>query len=414
MEKARVYVRGINRRVVRQEILDHFGAVGDVVSLTWSDGKSEDKSEKRQGYCWVEYPSGGLAQAAVQRLHHSQLCGTVLSVGIEISKEGADITSGFKAAIVSKQIRPLNPVEEYGKKRKREENLPQNSVQYSCTGVVVDGVEYPIPQGLYIFKLLSLSRNCSVATGKLLDVVLEKLKKFGNKHTKELSESMGMVNSVLKIGGIKGINWNEIDDVVVYVIGDGQVPLTALVMSLFFPTTWKFVSIDPLMDFDTSTLDTEFSSRIRVVKAMSQHYTIDLPNDHPQTCSACTAPSHSIPLEPSSTNTRDMAVDSSLSSLLSSTAEVPISVTATPTSQPPVPASTQASFPPTIVIACHSHAPLEEFWARVPAPKYCVSMPCCGKTWSDLSQPRMLEYDDYEIYSPKRHIVLYETALSHE
>ena len=65
--------------------------------------------------------------------------------------------------------------------------------------------------------------------------------------------------------------------------------------------------------------------------------------------------------------------------------------------------------PINIVIACHSHAPLQEFWNRVPGPKFCVSMPCCGKTWSSLSEIPICAYEDYEVFSPKRLIFLYHS-----
>ena len=36
-----------------------------------------------------------------------------------------------------------------------------------------------------------------------------------------------------------------------------------------------------------------------------------------------------------------------------------------------------------IVAACHSHAPLKEFWNRVPEPKICITLPCC-ENFSDI------------------------------
>lgn len=59
-----------------------------------------------------------------------------------------------------------------------------------------------------------------------------------------------------------------------------------------------------------------------------------------------------------------------------------------------------------IVVACHSHAPLAEFWARVPAPKICVTMPCC-ENYSDLPLRPIFQYDDFETFTPKRRVKIY-------
>ena len=51
----------------------------------------------------------------------------------------------------------------------------------------------------------------------------------------------------------------------------------------------------------------------------------------------------------------------------------------------------------------------KEFWDRLPSPKYAISMPCCGDalSWSKLSISAALEYEDYEVFSPKRRIYIY-------
>ncbi|CAD7950356.1 unnamed protein product [Amoebophrya sp. A120] len=60
----------------------------------------------------------------------------------------------------------------------------------------------------------------------------------------------------------------------------------------------------------------------------------------------------------------------------------------------------------TIVVACHSHAPLREFWHRVPKPKICATLPCC-ENYSDLGVTPDLQYDDFEVFTPKRRVRLY-------
>jgi hypothetical protein len=59
-----------------------------------------------------------------------------------------------------------------------------------------------------------------------------------------------------------------------------------------------------------------------------------------------------------------------------------------------------------IVIACHSHAPLSEFWGRVKSPKICVALPCCPG-FSDMDIPPDFKYRDFEIYSGKNRVKIY-------
>ena len=97
-----------------------------------------------------------------------------------------------------------------------------------------------------------------------------------------------------------------------------------------------------------------------------------------------------------------------------------------------------------VVVACHSHAPLQEFWDRLTAVTtgagvdegkeggtgittgseamtaaaatraasscYCISLPCCGKNWSTLNQAPVKVYEDYEIFSPKRRVFIYSSS----
>ena len=163
-------------------------------------------------------------------------------------------------------------------------------------------------------------------------------------------------------------------------------------MALFMPSHWRFTSIDPLMQFDPSTLHAEYAHRIDVAACLSQEYSIQ--------SSSC------IYVSKESTNT------SEVSNLIRR--EV------------------------SLVIACHSHAPLAEFWDRLPCTqpphipqthstlatatatattsvtptvlkiRLCVSMPCCGKLWSILPmESPVSEYEDYEVFSARRRVLLY-------
>ena len=66
-----------------------------------------------------------------------------------------------------------------------------------------------------------------------------------------------------------------------------------------------------------------------------------------------------------------------------------------------------------IVVACHSHAPLQEFWDRVASPKIAITMACCAQychleTGPNSEATQLLcEFDDFEVYSPKRRVCIY-------
>ena len=86
-----------------------------------------------------------------------------------------------------------------------------------------------------------------------------------------------------------------------------------------------------------------------------------------------------------------------------------------------------------IVISCHSHAPLQEFWDRLHINHSCdennddgdsthdkninnkrrmikiaITMACCSN-YAELNDDYfpVLEFDDFEVYSPKRRVKIY-------
>lgn len=61
-----------------------------------------------------------------------------------------------------------------------------------------------------------------------------------------------------------------------------------------------------------------------------------------------------------------------------------------------------------IVVGCHSHAPLHEFWQRMPMPRIAVVMPCCKSSFSNIPNIKpVFEYTDFDVISPKRKIKIY-------
>jgi hypothetical protein len=346
-----VFVRGINKRATRDAIIAHFSSFMDPSSahpfLKWTDFPKQE----RTGHCWLQYEHFEDAKTAVRSLHHSDLLGTTLSVTLEskIDQEFYFPLSTTQTAIIQRRIRVANDAETSTRaKKQRKASL----VSYSRNGVLIDGAEYPTPQGVYLRKLLETRHTCSSNdTLRLFDVIMDN--KFGTHHTKELSESMAIMNALSTLGRLTDTNW--LDDssyhTQVYVLGDGKIPFTAATMAIYMPGSWQYVSIDPIMNFDVSeVLGPVFTNKISVESMKSEDYAI--------LATKSSDPRGNLPVR-------------------------------------------------SVVIACHSHAPLQEFWDRVPQPKYCVAMPCCKAEWSALSDAPVHVYDDFEVFSPKRKIFLY-------
>lgn len=345
---AEIFVRGINKRATRESIISHFCSFMDSSSihpiLRWTDSPKH----LRTGHCWLKYDNFDDAKKAVRNLHHSNLLGTTVSVSLEskIDQEYYFPLSSTHTSLIQRHIRVTNDTETSTRAKKRR---TASSVSYSRNGVLIDGIEYPTPQGIYLRKLLETRHACSDDnTLRLFEVILDN--KFGTHHSKELSESMAILNALATLGGLTDTNW--LDDINyqtrVYVLGDGKIPYTAATMAIYMPGSWKYVSIDPIMNFDvTATLGKSFENMISVEAMKSEEYAI--------------------------------AEDKTDTNLIVRS----------------------------VVIACHSHAPLQEFWDRVSHPKFCVTMPCCKAEWSALDDTPIHVYEDYEVFSPKRKIFLY-------
>lgn len=379
-----VYVSGINKRVTRSILLAHFSPAGAIESCDFSE-------EPRKGFAWIRYETQAAADVAVRSLHHSELLGTVIVVRHELglNAAGARVAALGRgtASCPPKSIAVLESA--YGKSTRAA--VP---VTYGGRGLLVGNVEYPIPTGTYLMRLL-LQCHSSVLPRKqaLVDALLDA--HFGNRHAKELSESMAIVNAIPVCGHRTGVDLSRVEGVQVYVLGDGVLPFTAIVMLLFAPPSWRFTSIDPLMSFDPAALGPGYADRVACVAALSQDFV--------------------LPGEPAR---GDAAVPASLAGhtatpVLSPTLEADGGDAATGhrTSGDGVRETTP--LPPTlsIVVACHSHAPLQDFWDRLAGPKIAVSLPCCGKTWSLLTEPPLHEYEDYEVFSPKRRVYIYARGV---
>jgi hypothetical protein len=215
-------------------------------------------------------------------------------------------------------------------------------------------------------------------------------------------------------GGGGGGDADGVGRVGVYVLGDGVYPQTAAVLSLFFASpAWEYWSIDPLMDL--TALDGLARGGHRG-EASSGSGSIG--------CSSSSNSSSSSSNSSSDANTRTVEVRNGarIHCVRSLSQDFAL---------PPAAGAGAGGPEVCVVVACHSHAPLQEFWDRLTGPLagedgsgterrqwrrrvYCISLPCCGKAWSTLTQPPAKAYDDFEIISPKRRVFIYTNDMCAE
>ena len=131
----------------------------------------------------------------------------------------------------------------------------------------------------------------------------------------------------------------------VFVPGDGCHPNTAAALCLQVPDSWRVYSIDPRLQNFETCTLGAAASRLSVVPGMLEDFAV---------------PPH-------------------------------------------------GSFDICIVLAVHCHAPLIEFWARLPPslPALCVSLPCCGDHVGWLSEEPQAITKDKEIPSEKNTLSIY-------
>ena len=229
--------------------------------------------------------------------------------------------------------------------RKIENQNKEEIINYTSKSLKLsNGSEYPIPTGLYLMQLLRKFHSAQLPFKHQILFDILVATKNANHQGKELTECMAMVNAVIRSGHISGIDIESEKNVNIYAIADGIAPYTASALGIFMPESWQYWTIDPLLDFSEDNL-VEYKDRIHLIKMKTEEFT--------------------------------------------------------------VPDKTLTNPAVSVVIACHSHAPLQEFWDRVPPPKLGIIMPCCGKSWSSLNLEPIDVYDDFEVQSPKRKIFIY-------
>ena len=406
------------------------------------------------GKLWVRYDSIANAQKMQQLLHQIPHNGKTIMCRYELGYHpltGERLVS--RNSIHTTCIRRVQPRKgqqgscggkqqlvdsDTKKKRNRKTNTTSTAetfpANYSYKSLLVGETEYPFPSGVYMSRLISLVQKypnrsddplLQLVSNNYVPPTTSKRKSrsknqsaFGNHYAKEITESMAMVDAVERAMKLcfgrstssfqqsgSRINFGSSDCIVrVYCIGDGKYPLTAASMALHYPYVgWEFVSIDPILDSIDDVNEEQYlmhRPRIHMFTGKSQNY--------------------SIPKLPTFIDKGDDKTDEEKKGPDDDDATCDIIE------------DNDVQYVD-VVVACHSHAPLQEFWDRIlkriqndPAgnnsnnssddghpgndSKCCraiaITMPCCAN-YSDLKQPPEFVFDDNEVYSPKRKIHIY-------
>jgi len=399
-----VYLTGIHRQTSEEEIFELLSLGGtSPIELDLS----EVSFQKGGGRAWAMYRNAKDAKRTIEQLQSKIVRGCVLCARLEwgVTLDGKRITDKTTHTAILRGIQrrrgtPKKKTKESKKKKKEQRMLVEKEkgefirtidATYSHKSILIGEIEYPFPSGIYLSKLIQkLSKtNNDPSEKKYKDHhqqkqqdedllrLLSDISILGcgsvHRYVKELSEVFAMVDAVERAIKLNfGISTGDMQHpVICYCLGDGKYPIGAAALILFLPISrneknWKFIAIDPLLPKqDTSesaasqakaTIATSkinatsmLYDRIEIFSGLSQDYCIEKRTNYP----------------------------SKLSPSLS------------------------------IIVACHSHAPLEEFWERIPSPKLCVAMPCCAQFSELPKETPIFEYDNYEVYSPKRRIKIF-------
>ena len=412
-----VYLTGIDKQTDKDELVELFSIGGKTTPVEID--ASEVSFRKGGGRAWALYSNAKDARRTAEALHGKSVRGCSLCARLEwgVEKDGKRITDKTAHTAILRGIQrrrgtPKGTQVGNEQPNKKKKNKIKNKIlnakhqrgkdpfqvdisssefvaTYSHNSISIGQIEYPFPSGIYSTKLIqrlstvvgsrseeedSLQHLQRERDEKLLRL-LSDVSIIGcgsiHRYAKEVSEAFAMVDALERAIKLTfGVGAGDLPhSVICYCLGDGKYPIGAAALELFLPKTncnWRFVAIDPLLpkrgidsgvqmpsnvDVDVrGKATTQFHDRIELFSGFSQDYSIE------------------------------NGIDTSVRPLLS------------------------------IAIACHSHAPLEEFWERMPKPKLCVALPCCAQFSELLKETPILEYDNFEVYSAKRRIKIFAST----
>jgi len=506
-----VYIRGFPRTETDENVLKSLSAFDSPVEYDLT-------ARPKSGEVWARYKDANAACSTIQKLHHTSVNGSILSVKYELGldesgkrivdrsshttvirrigarKEGEE-TSAKKQKVaktcvlcVSTGIKSTTGYCNCTSKKQTSTGSAGNTstatgpgVSYTSNSICVNEMEYPFPSGMYLTRVIELTNRLQTSfayatpitdgssdpinttrteSANPLLAILTDTKSMGNKYGKEISEAMAMVDAVQRaisllppefksvatgthnptthtahtmssdIFGCNGKPASQAstrqsttsvtNQVRVYVLGDGKRPLCAAALCLHLPGHYSYYSVDPLMMpmYSCQITQSETSEQIIVP---CEHF--------------------------GAYQNRFFAL-----ALMSQDFKVPVLGTNNNEGD-----STNTTQSLSIVVSCHSHAPLQEFWERLQGPKIAITMACCadygalyahnsgekddlstnvldeadvkmaGDTITVSTNPAVtkragkrgkdglnrqplvpiLEFDDFEVYSPKRAVKIY-------
>ncbi len=420
-----IYLTGIDKQTDEDELAQLFSIGGNTNPIEID--ASEVSFQKGGGRAWALYRTSEDAKRAADALHGKSVRGCSLCARLEwgVQKDGKRITDKTTHTAIlrgiqrrrgtPKKVQAGNETTNSTKQKKKKTNAKNKKkphridtssdtgsssdyvATYSHNSISIGEIEYPFPSGIYSTKLIqrlssmlgrsfdeedALQKNQREQDEKLLRL-LSDVSIIGcgsmNRYAKEVSEAFAMVDALER--GIKltfGVGVGDLPySVTCYCLGDGKYPIGAAALELFLPKpshsdnngkSWKFIAIDPLLP--------KLEKNSAQISESSE-------NDDARSTANATSMYHNK-IELFSGFSQDYSIEK---------------------------ASGAGHCPSlSIVIACHSHAPLEEFWERIPKPKLCVALPCCAQFSELPKETPILEYDNFEIYSAKRRIKIFAST----
>jgi hypothetical protein len=355
-------VKGFHKTTPESDIAILFSSIEEPLELDFSSRKA------RRSKIYVTYKNVNVATEMVHKLHQYDYHGAILSVRYELGfdEEGSRYIDHSSHNTIIRQVQ--------SDKESSVSVAERLGFTYSYNSVTVDEAEFPFPSGLYLSRLLSLTRSLS-PSDPLLDILTNPRLCASNKHPKEVSEAIAMADGVERaIKRVYGVSSRQLTNcnVDVYVVGDGKVPMGCACLCLHLPEEWQYHSIDPLLEPIPPGRLGEYAGRFNQFRGVSQDFVVSGQSE-----------------KTGKENSQD-GISVQSESLSSASPHTSI-----------------AKGTLSIVVACHSHAPLSEFWGRVPSPKLAVVMPCCAH-YSDLpGHVPIMCFEDFEVYSPKRCVSVY-------
>ena len=315
---------------------------------------------KSRGQVWFKFENSEQAHEMLLETHQKNLHGASLIVRFELGMDsnGKRIVdqNSHHTIIRSVQLRK-------GASSQTHEGL---GVSYTHRSVFCGEMEYPFPTGLYLTRIIQLT-NLYPPDNPLL-ALLRDTSFYGNKYSKEMSECMAMADCTQRaVRMVTGYCCSIYDTVPLPptspVASDGGKE-TAMPRSVTV-----YVLGDGVRPLCAAALclhiPPQFNWRFVSIDPLMETHDLNLG-----------AYSHCLEVVKGYSQDYEISPTSSLS----------------------------------IVIACHSHAPVSEFWNRLSTPKVAIIMACCAD-YADLPGTEPIsQFSDYEVYSPKREIKIYSAA----